>query len=243
MVILVTNDDGDSPGLRMLLGIAREFGRAYAIIPTRQRSAVSGALTLHKPIRLHKLDDGLFAINGTPADCVLFSLYSGEFEKPDLVLSGINWGENSGLGPLLGSGTVGACWQSALENVPAIAFSIVKGKGDWRHKSSWGNEDILKKRVAGIIRLLRPKLKNDAFFNVNMPHDPENAKLIYTMHLQKEQYHTKIEKRTDPSGRTYFWIYGQPEKTEKDTDFYEVAVNGNISITEISLSVFERKCV
>ena len=113
MDILVTNDDGDSEGLRMLLEAAKKFGDAYVLAPSRQRSAVSGALTLHKPIRLHRVEKDFFTINGTPTDCSLFAIHSKEFRKPSLVLSGINWGDNTGIGTLLGSGTVGACWRAA----------------------------------------------------------------------------------------------------------------------------------
>ncbi|MFH1685326.1 MAG: 5'/3'-nucleotidase SurE, partial [Candidatus Micrarchaeota archaeon] len=77
MIILVTNDDGDSEGLRSLVEAGAKFGDTYAIVPNRQRSAISRAITLHKPIRIHKITDKINSINGTPADCVLFSLNSG----------------------------------------------------------------------------------------------------------------------------------------------------------------------
>ncbi len=236
--ILVTNDDGDSEGLRILLGVAKRFGKAHAIAPNRQRSAVSGALTLHKPLRLHRHDTDVHSVNGTPSDCVLFGLHSGEFERPDLVLSGINWGDNSGLGSLLGSGTVGACWQAALEGVPSIAFSITKGKGDWRDPASWGDRTRLSEKVAEIVEILRPKLGPDRFFNVNMPFDPEGAKVVHVKSMQRERYGTRIERRIDPEGRPYYWIIGSALRAVKGTDVHEVMVKKNIAITEISLSVF-----
>ena len=94
-MIVVTNDDGPSKGAKVLLEVAQRREEAYALLPERQRSAVSGALTLHKPLRLKRLKEHLYTLNGTPADCVLFALYSGEVPKPELVLSGINWGDNS----------------------------------------------------------------------------------------------------------------------------------------------------
>ncbi|MFN7991230.1 MAG: 5'/3'-nucleotidase SurE [Candidatus Micrarchaeia archaeon] len=242
MRILVTNDDGDSEGLRMLLEVAGRFGTAYAITPNRQRSAVSGALTLHKPIRLHHISDELYSINGTPSDCVLFGLHSGEFGKPDLVLSGINWGDNTGLGSLIGSGTVGACWQAALEGVPSIAFSMSRGSGDWRVKESWGDRDLIVKKVAEIVKKLRPKLGRDRFFNVNMPtaQSLEGAKVVHVRKMQRERYDVSIVMRHDPDGRPYYWISGPAHPVEKGTDVHEVVVSRNIAVSEVSLSIFDR---
>ena len=169
MKILVTNDDGDSEGLRRLLLVAKKFGSAYAIAPNRQRSAVSGAVTLHKPIRLHKIERDIYTINGTPSDCVLFAIHSGEVEKPDLVLSGINWGYNLGIGSILGSGTVAACWQACLEGISSIAFSQVKGDGNWHEKEVWGDRNTIVKAVEDVTKELLPKLRSNKFFNVNLP--------------------------------------------------------------------------
>jgi 5'-nucleotidase len=239
MDILVTNDDGDCEGLRMLLEAGSRFGKAYALAPSRQRSAVSGALTLHKPIRLHRITENVHAISGTPSDCVLFALHSGEFPKPSLVLSGINWGDNSGLGSLLGSGTVGACWQAALEGVPSIAFSIARGSGDYHHKESWGEREKTVEKVAEIIAMLKPKVAPNRLFNVNMPREVEGAKIVHVKKMQRERYDTRVEKREDPDGKPYYWISGRNKPIEGGTDVHEVMVRKNIAITEVSLSVFE----
>jgi 5'-nucleotidase len=210
MNILVTNDDGDSEGLRMLLEVAKRIGDASAIAPNRQRSAVSGALTLHKPLRLHRHGGDVFSINGTPSDCVLFGIHSGEFGKPDMVLSGINWGDNS-------------------------------GSGDWRHPGSWGDRGSIVEVVAGIVSDLRPRLRPDTFFNVNMPFSPKGAKVVHVGMMQRERYGTRIERREDPEGKPYFWIIGSPLEPVEGTDVYEVMVKGNIAITEVSLSCFRER--
>lgn len=238
-MILVTNDDGDSEGMRILLEAAKKFDRkAIAIVPNRQRSAVSGALTLHKPLRLHHVAEDVYSINGTPSDCVLFAVYSGEFEKPGLVLSGINWGENASVGSLLGSGTVGACWQAALERIPSMAFSISKGTGDWRRAGSWGDRKLILSRVEEVIGMLRPSLEPEKFFNVNMPHHLKDAKIVRVRKTQRERFATSIVRRHDPEGRPYYWISGAPDKAEKGTDVYEVMVKRNIAVSELSLSIF-----
>jgi 5'-nucleotidase len=233
--ILVTNDDGESEGLRLLLGVAREFGNAYAIVPNRQRSAVSGALTLHKPIRLHKAGRDSYSINGTPADCVLFARYSGEFPKPDLVLSGINMGDNTGMAAIFGSGTLGACWQAAMEGVPAAAFSIKMRRAEWHERKEWANRDAVARKTGEILQELLPQLVPGKFFNVNYPDALESAKIVYTSSIQRMKYDTRVTRRTDPDGTPYYWISGAARKAENGTDAYEVLHKGNIAITEISL--------
>jgi 5'-nucleotidase len=240
-MIIVTNDDGDSEGLRMLLVAAKKFGDAVAVCPNRQRSAVSGALTLHKPLRLHHVAEEVYSINGTPSDCVLFAKYSGEFGTPELVLSGINWGENASVGSLLGSGTVGACWQAALERIPSIAFSMTKGTGDWRKSESWGERKLVVSTVADIIKKLKPKLGPEKFFNVNMPHHLKDAKVVHSHKIQRERFETNVVRRHDPEGRPYYWISGVPREVETGTDVHDVMVKRSISISEISLSIFDSK--
>lgn len=237
--ILVTNDDGDSEGLRALLEAASQFGDAYALVPNRQRSAISRALTLHKPIRVHRIDEKISSINGTPADCVLFANHAGEFDKPDLILSGINWGDNTCLGPLIGSGTVGACWQAALDGVPSIAFSVRKASYDYHHKKGWGPREQLVSTAARIIKVLQPKLKPDNFFSVNFPENHKDAEIKYTHKFQRKKYSTKIERREDPNGVPYFWVSGEQNQVKEGTDVYEVSVKNRITISEISLHMFE----
>ena len=236
-MIVISNDDGDSFGSRALLKAAKKLDSAYAIVPNRQRSAVSRALTLHKPLRVHDEGDGLYTLNGTPADCIVFSLFSGEFEKPDLVLSGINWGNNCGLGPMIGSGTIGACWLSVLEGVPSIAFSLQRKGHDWKKRENWGNEQELIDTVLRVVKELKPKLGPDKFFNVNLPEQPFGAEMVYTNELQRKNYRTVVEKRHDPNNVPYFWTSGIHTPPQKGTDLHEVVVNNRIVISEISLWV------
>ncbi len=251
MKILVTNDDGDSEGLRQLLEAAGSLGDAYAVIPNRQRSAVSGAITLHKPLRLHKVGAGgdrIHTLTGTPCDCVLFGIYSGEVPKPDIVLSGVNWGDNTGMAPMVGSGTLGACWQAALEGVPSIAFSLYrKGREGWREKDRWGAHDKMVALLSRIIRALEPELRTDRFFSVNLPEDPIRAGaigdgdvdegIIRTNRLQKMRFTAQITKRLDPDGAPYYWISSAKTEPEPGSDYEEVKVKGKIVVTEIDLGM------
>lgn len=238
MKILVTNDDGQTEGLRILLQAAKKVGEAYAIVPNRQRSAVSTALTLHKAIRIEKIDQDLYEINGTPADAVVFASHSKEFDTPDLILSGINWGDNASFSALVTSGTVGACWQAALEGIPSIAISMYQTRRDWRDRAGWGDPKKLKKLVNDILKKLQPDLKSDTFYNVNLPDDISAPKLLDSSSIQKMRYKTQITKRFDPNGDPYFWISGTNGGVEPGTDLYEISVNKNVTITEVPLTFF-----
>ena len=241
MHILVTNDDGDTEGLRRLLEVAEQFGEAYAVIPSRQRSAVSGEITLHKPLRLHKIGKNIYTFSGTPCDCVLFAVYSGEVPKPDLVLSGINWGDNTGLAPLIGSGTLGACWQAALEGVPSIAVSLYrKHREGWREKENWGDGKAMVKSLKKLVSALLPELSPQKFFSVTLPEKLESAKVVRTNRFQKTRFSAQITKRLDPGETPYFWISSAKTEPEQGADYYQVRVKGNITISEIDLSIFEK---
>lgn len=239
-MILITNDDGVSEGLKILLKSAKKIDSAYAVAPNRQRSAVSRALTLHKPIRHHFVENDLYTINGTPADCVLFSLYSGAVKKPDFVLSGINWGNNCCLGPMIGSGTIGACWMSILEGVPAIAFSVQRPGHDWRDSKNWGDSVELENLVGKILQELIPKASSNYIYNVNIPEDFESSEIVYVDKIQKQNYITVVEKRLDPSRVPYYWIHGVHKEPEKGTDLYELLVNKNIVISRFSLEMMQK---
>jgi 5'-nucleotidase len=239
MNILVTNYDGQTEGLRILLEAAKKLGKAYALVPNRQRSAVSNALTLHKAIRVDKIDQDLFEINGTPADAVIFGTHSKEMEKPDLILSGINWGDNASFSSLMSSGTVGACWQAALEGIPSIAISMYQTRRDWRDRSGWGDQKKLRKIIFDVLKQLKPRLRGDSFFNVNLPDDISSPKILHSNKMQKLRFKTQITKRFDPNGKAYYWISGSNGDVEKGTDLYEISVNKNVTITEVPLNFFE----
>ena len=97
MNILVTNEDGiHADGLRALAKALRPLGTVTVIAPDREQSAASHALTLHRPLRIKKVEDGVLSVDGTPTDCVLLAVHGFLKQKPDLVVSGINHGPNMG---------------------------------------------------------------------------------------------------------------------------------------------------
>ncbi|MEK6979336.1 MAG: 5'/3'-nucleotidase SurE [Candidatus Micrarchaeota archaeon] len=239
MTILVTNDDGYTEGLCALLEVAKKIDKkAHAVIPNRQRSAVSNSLTLHKPLRFHRVADSVGELSGTPADCVLFSLFSGEVEPPKLVLSGINFGDNCGMDSLLGSGTLGACWESVLEGIPAIAFSMFRSSRDWRDKTNWGDIPHGHEKIEEIVRMLKPKLDSDSFFSVQLPQKFLDAEIVFNNNLQRLRFKAFIDKRKDPYGTPYFWQHGDFGRYEKGTDISDVR-DGKIVISKIGLGAFK----
>ncbi|MFH2106453.1 MAG: 5'/3'-nucleotidase SurE [Candidatus Micrarchaeota archaeon] len=242
-MILVTNDDGYSRGLEMLLKAAKQVDEAYAVIPAKHRSAVSCALTSHKPLRFAKHSQDIYTLNGTPADCVLFSIYSGDVTKPDLILSGLNFGDNSGLSAIICSGTLGACLTASVEGVPAIGFSLcIPNRDAWRNKTEWGDETKIVEAIVKLIKELKSKIKDGMFFSVNLPmSDLDKAKIIYPEKLQRSRFKTIITKRNDPYDLPYYWLSGDYSNAEKGTDLYEVLVNKNITVTPISINMLYDK--
>ncbi len=240
--IAITNDDGYTEGISMLLEFAKSLGNAYAIVPDRQRSAVSAAITLHKPLRVHQVEKDVYTLNGTPADCSVFAIYAKEFPTPDIILSGINWGDNTGLSPLISSGTIGAVWKAAIHGTPAVAFSIYQKQHStdrfgWMDKSNWANRDGVMKALERVWKKIGPEMKEGVFFVVNFPspYKINRAKIVFPEKIQWRRTSPIIEKRLDVYRNPYFWLGGTDPKIEKGTDFYEVAVRGNISITRVEL--------
>ncbi len=237
MTILVTNDDGHTDGAEILLEVAKELNKnSFAIVPNKQRSATSVALTLHKPLRLHKLREDFYTLSGTPADIVLFSIYSKKFPKPTLILSGINSGDNCAEGSILSSGTVGACWKAVIEGIPSIAFSIYREPGDWSKKNPWKDRATIKKYVKQIVLELIDKNKPDMFYNVTLPDKLKNAKIIHSKNMQRKRFNATITERKDPNGTPYYWLSGDFRQIESGTSLHEVAVKKNITITPVHLS-------
>ncbi|MFA5050133.1 MAG: 5'/3'-nucleotidase SurE [Candidatus Micrarchaeia archaeon] len=236
MVILVTNDDGYSWGLKLLLKIAKSIDKnSYAIIPNYQKSAVSKAITLHKPIRINKRENDIYEINGTPADCVNFAVFCSDFKKPDLVLSGINWGDNTSIHSLYSSGTLAACTEASLFGVKSLGFSLYKEAGEWKNKQKvWGSHSAISLQIKLIIKKLMPFLEKDLFFSININEKAAGKDIVFAI-PQRNRFSIRIYKKMDPDGKPYFWIKGPASKKEKNSDF-DLLVKGKTVITPIRIS-------
>lgn len=228
--ILVTNDDGIySEGIRKLAAALREIGEVIIVAPDREQSAASHALTLHRPLRLMKLEENEWIVDGTPTDCVNLAVLSlMRDDRPDIVVSGINFGPNLG-DDVTYSGTISAAFEGALLNIPSIAFSSLVGE----HFSFDRGAAFAKELVRYIID---QKRNPGIILNVNFPSTDFQG--VRVTRLGKRIYSEGVIERLDPRGRKYYWIGGE-EPTwypGENTDF-EAVQNGYVSITPLHLDL------
>ncbi|MEE8044793.1 MAG: 5'/3'-nucleotidase SurE [Thermodesulfobacteriota bacterium] len=231
--ILISNDDGiNSEGLHKLHEILKTLGEVYVVAPDRDQSAVSHSLTLYRPLRLDKISDFVYTVDGTPTDCVNLAI-NGILRdnKPDLVVSGINKGENVG-DDITYSGTVSAAMEGTLLGIPSIALSLV-GRSDFNFDYALYHSELIAKYV------LENKLPEDTLLNVNIPNLPgEQNKGIMITRQGKRLYDNPIVEKVDPRGKKYYWIGGD-ELGFLDIEGSDIMAvkEGYVSVTPIGLDL------
>jgi 5'-nucleotidase len=240
-VILVTNDDGvNSPGLLSLFDSMKELGNAFVVAPDRERSAVSHALTMHRPLRVEELREHFYSINGTPTDCVAVGINKILPEKPAFVVSGINKGANLG-DDITYSGTVSAAIESTIMGIPAIAVSLVIHK-----KSSILRFNMASKIASEIGRyVLENSLPYDTLLNVNVPNvDTKTIKGVKFTRQGKRIYDNAVQETFNPHGEKYYWIGGGQPYWERGEDTDIQAVNDHyVSVTPLHLDLTNYKAL
>ena len=228
--ILVTNDDGIySEGLRKLADSLKPLGEILIVAPDREQSAASHALTLNRPLRLMQLEANEWIVDGTPTDCVnLGVLKLMKDARPDIVVSGINFGPNLG-DDVTYSGTISAAFEGALLNIPSIAFSALVGK-------HFSFDRCAEFAAALTRRILEGDRDPRIILNVNFP--VGEFKGVRVCKLGRRIYSEGIIERLDPRGRSYYWIGGGAPTwhTEAETDF-EAIQAGCVSITPLHLDL------
>jgi 5'-nucleotidase len=233
MRILVSNDDGiEAPGIAALAQALATEHEVYVVAPDRERSAMGHALTLHKPMRAEPVEmghgiKGAWAVTGTPSDCVKLAVGALLPEKPDLVCSGINRGPNLGT-DVLYSGTVSAALEGSINGFPAIAFSLATFSDVGYERAAAFAVQLVRQVQA---RTLPPKF----LLNVNLPAlEGEGYRGVRITKLGVRKYTDVFEARTDPRGRTFYWLAGEAIESGEDADSDVVAVRSNwVSITPI----------
>src|SRR5687768_12726955 len=196
--ILVTNDDGYfSPGIAALAQALGALGDVTIVAPQTEASAVGHALTLRRPLRLEPIGQKVFAVDGTPTDCVNIAIHEVLDGPPDLIVSGINKGLNVG-DDVTYSGTVAGALEGALLGYPAIAVSLEWTTGVW----DFGPAASCAARFAA--SLLQRPLPLRSFLNINVPRGEIRGTRVTVQ--AKRNHITKIDRREDPRGRPYFWI-------------------------------------
>ncbi|MCR9148940.1 MAG: 5'/3'-nucleotidase SurE [Rhodobacteraceae bacterium] len=241
MRILITNDDGiNAPGLAVLEAVAAEIagpeGEVWTVAPAFEQSGVGHCISYTHPMMIAKLGHRRYAAEGSPADCVLAGLYDVlQGGRPDLVLSGVNRGNNAAENVMY-SGTVGGAIEAALQGLPAIALSQFMGPETADLADPF---EAAREHGVAVVRALLDRGiwdRNDyrLFYNVNFP--PVPAARVRGMKVAAQGYRTDtffgVEPHMSPAGRRFLWIKGGPQHapTAPGTDV-AVNVEGYVSIT------------
>ncbi|MGF1545550.1 MAG: 5'/3'-nucleotidase SurE [Parvularculaceae bacterium] len=237
MRILCSNDDGvHAPGLESLVRIARTLSDdVWVCAPQEEQSGAARALTLSAPIRVRAYGERRFAVSGTPTDAVMMAVsrLMGD-EKPDLVLSGVNNGQNLAEDVTF-SGTIAAALQGMTLGVPSIALSLARFSPE---RARWETAEA---HAPGLIRkLLDAGWPDDVVVNVNFPDcAPDEVKRVrVTSQGRRDAISLYTEERTDLRGRQYFWFgfSGKLSDPPTGTDLRSV-YDGEISVTPLHLSL------
>lgn len=224
-LLLVTNDDGvHAPGIRSLVASLAGLGTVYVVAPDREVSACSQSLTLKHPLRAERIEERVYAVEGTPADCVNLALVKLLPCRPDLVISGINRGANLGE-DVFYSGTVGGAREGTFFGVPSIAVSLAA-----RADADFGPAAAFAARLAAMV--LERGLPERTLLNVNVPPGTPGGAVI-TVQGRREHEGTILE-GLDPRRRTYYWIEEGRDHWLKDemSDIHALR-QGLISITPL----------
>lgn len=231
MKILLTNDDGiRAPGLGALVEELTVENDVVVVAPDSERSGSSHGLTISQPIFVTETKIGAkqgFAVSGFPADCVKLGLSHLVKDRPDLVISGINKGANTGINVFY-SGTVAAAIEATFVGIPAIAVSINSFTApDYSFSAQF---------IAQIVRILKTHpIPNKVVLNINIPDLPEEQ--IQGVRLTRQNhcvFKDKYIERMAPGNKPYYWLNGDPPEQVDDTSIDDCAVaKGLISITPL----------
>jgi 5'-nucleotidase len=232
MRILVTNDDGIlAPGIVALRRAVADLGEVTLVAPVAPQSAVGHSITLTDPIRVHRvpLGDGVIGhgVHGRPADCVKLALLELMPERPDLVVSGVNLGANTGINVLY-SGTVAAAVEGAFFGVPSVAVSIEDSDA-----ADFDGAARVARRI--IDQFLAQGPREPMLLNINVPDLAKGPpKGVRVCPQSMKGWREGWEKRSDPRGRTYYWMIGslEPEAVGVDSDVASLA-EGYVTVTPL----------
>lgn len=246
MRILCTNDDGiHATGLAVLEKIARKFSDdVWVIAPENEQSGASRALTLTAPIRTRQVSEKRFAVTGTPTDCVLLGVeHLIEGARPDLVLSGVNRGQNIA-DDVTFSGTIAGAMQGMQLGIPAIALSQTRGIRGEEAAIPWETAETYGPGIVG--QLLKQGWPAHVLINVNFPDLPPDE--VTGVEVTRQGHRDKLiiyaDKRVDLRGGAYFWLgfRGQPSNPPEGTDLKAV-YEGRISVTPLHVDLTHMETV
>ncbi|MDT7689459.1 MAG: 5/3-nucleotidase [Acidobacteriota bacterium] len=225
--ILLTNDDGiHSDGLTMLEASLREVGDVYVVAPAAEMSGASHSLTLSRPLRIRRIDERHWTVDGTPTDCVTLALNQilGPDEVPDICCSGINYGGNLGDDATY-SGTVAGALEATILGVPGLAFSLVA-------RANYDFTRAARFAVTAARKVLAEGLPEGTLLNINIPPGEIAGVRVTRQGIKKAR--PTITEHTDPRGKFYYWIGEEyfGSNHEDGTD-YSAVESGCVSVTPL----------
>lgn len=214
-LVLVSNDDGvTAPGLHFLIKCLRSMAQVIAVAPDAPRSGQSSAITVDSPLRIatHGEIEGaeVYSVNGTPADCVKLALFAITPRRPDIILTGVNHGSNSG-NSVIYSGTMGAAIEGCVAGIPSAGLSLIHHS--W--EADFSATEPFVKQIAEA--MLRHGLPPQVCLNVNFPAHCTPRGLKVTT-AAAGHWEGEYERYADPSGRTFYMLGGEYVNDEPDND-------------------------
>ena len=231
--ILVSNDDGVAAlGIDVLEAACKGVGEVTVVAPDREQSAASHSLTMFRPLRPIKRNDGRWQVDGTPTDCVVLALETILEKRPSFVFAGVNHGPNMGE-DVLYSGTVAVAMEAISAGIPGVAISfagrqieLIETQLDW-----------VRELTASIAQV--DEFPPKTILNVNLPPVPGNEiRGVRVTKLGRRVYSDSVTRMKDPWGRDMYWIGGGKSSWsgDEDSDFRAVA-NGFVSVTPLHVDL------
>jgi 5'-nucleotidase len=227
-LILLANDDGFfAEGIQTLSRRLRGLADVFIVAPDREKSATSLSVTLRRPLRVEKIRKNVYAVDGTPADCIYLALKMLLPRDPDLLISGLNRGPNLGQQDISYSGTVAAALQGSFLRIPAVAASVLP---DERSRYDYDFSARFVRELAA--KLLGSRLPAGLILNINIP--PPPVKGVRITSLGEKRYDPEIVEKKDPRENTYYWIgSGTPIPSGNEKSDIRAIQRGYISVTPL----------
>ena len=236
--ILLTNDDGiHSDGLIKLEEALREVGDVYTVAPASEMSGASHRLTLARPLRIRRIDDRHWTVDGTPTDCVTLALNKiiAADELPQICVSGINHGGNLGDDATY-SGTVAGALEATILGVPGLAFSLVA-------RENYDFTEAARFAVTAVRKVLAEGLPEGTLLNINIPRGEVKGVRVTRQGIKNAR--PVISEHIDPRGKPYFWIgeeYFHSSAADDGTD-YKAIEQGYISVTPLKSDMTDHRAL
>ncbi len=255
MNILLSNDDGVyATGINILFEELNGVADVVIVAPDRERSASSHSLTIDRPLRVNEIKPNIFSVDGTPTDAVNIAVHSILKTRPDIVISGINYGGNI-CDDVIYSGTVSAAMEGAVMGIKSIAVSLVVNKGGGYLPKEPSSEEDLEasfRKAARFVSNLAKVFNGKGFpkhtlLNVNIPQTIIKKKNAFEYRITKQgkrYFEDFVVEKIDPRGRKYYWIWGKNIRFDDISGSdYEAVHDGLISVTPIHLDMTNYKAM